>query len=89
MKQLKVPSLCNLLKLAITTNFPATREDVIAVSLTLDFKHEVAKFINPLPEGEYFPNSDAFLERCEELETAIENGSLARNIGDSSGLKLS
>lgn len=89
MKQLKAPPLCQLLKLAIKTEFPATREDIIAISQALNFKPDVEKFIKLFPKDQYFPSSDAFLELCEELELAIENGSFSSKFGDSSGLKLS
>ena len=72
MKIDKLPPLHFLLKLALESNFPATREDVLINCAQLGLEHHVDDFIQLFPYGELFANRSDFLERCEELELHLQ-----------------
>ena len=72
-----LPAEQELISLACTTTFPATRDEIIATATQQHRDHTVTDFMRMFDPDDRFENGIDFINRCEDVELCIRERSNA------------
>lgn len=67
-----LPAVHDLLNLANSVHFPASRDDAIETAVMDGFSHEVINFLNLFAADTIFDSKVDFMTRAEGLEMFVE-----------------